>query len=176
MIESERLIFRKFTLDDLPKLIEQRTDPEVSKYLGGTKLQNPEALAKRIQFYISCYDTHGFGMCAMLWKPTGEMIGSAGLQPLDGTDDIEVGYSMIKEYWGQGIGTESARAWMTHGFTNHGLDRIVAVAHTENWASRRIMEKVGMTYEKTEVHYGADCAFYAISKEKFLELHAAQLP
>jgi len=169
MIESERLIFRKFTLDDLPKLIEQRSDPEVSKYLGGTKLQNPEALAKRIQFYISCYDTHGFGMCAMLWKPTGEMIGSAGLQPLDGTDDIEVGYSMIKEYWGQGIGTESARAWMMHGFTNHGLDRIVAVAHTENWPSRRIMEKVGMHYEKTEEHYGAECAFYSISKDEFLQ-------
>jgi RimJ/RimL family protein N-acetyltransferase len=168
MIESERLIFRKFTIDDLSQLIEQRSDPEVSKYLGGTKLQNPEALAKRIKFYMSCYDTHGFGMCAMLWRPTGEMIGSAGLQPLDGTDDIEVGYSMIKEYWGKGIGTEAARAWMMHGFTNHGLDRIVAVAQMGNRPSMHIMEKLGMQYEKIEEHYGADCAFYAISKEEFL--------
>ena len=168
MVESERLTFRNFTLDDLPLLIEQRSDPEVSKYLGGTKLQNPEALAKRIRFYMSCYDSHGFGMCAMLWKPTGEMIGSAGLQPLDGTDEIEVGYSMIKEYWGRGIGTEAAAAWLGHGFHEHGLERIVAVAHTENWASRRIMEKLGMHYEKTEFHYDAECAFYAISKDEFL--------
>ena len=171
MIESERLIFRKFTIDDLPQLIEQRSDPDVNKYLGGTKLQNPEALEKRIKFYMSCYDTHGFGMCAMLWRPTGEMIGSAGLQPLDGTDDIEVGYSMIKEYGGMGIGTESARAWMMHGFTNHGLDRIVAVAQMGNRPSMHIMEKLGMKYEKVEEHYGADCAFYAISKEEFLGRH-----
>lgn len=167
MIESERLRFRKFTLDDLPTLIEQRSDPDVNKYLGGTKLQNPEALAKRIRFYMSCYEIHGFGMCPMIWKPTGQVIGTAGLQPLDGTDEIEVGYSMIKEFWGKGIGTEAARVWMDHGFHHAGLDRIVAVAHTGNVASRRIMEKLGMTYEKSEVHYGAECAFYAISKKNF---------
>lgn len=169
MIESERLTFRKFTIDDLPQLIEHRSDPEVNKYLGGTRLQNPEALAKRLNFYISCYDSHGFGNCAMIWKETGEIIGSAGLQPLDGTDEIEVGYVMIKEYWGRGIGTEAANAWMNYGFTNHGLERIVAVAYTENWPSRHIMEKLGMKYEKTEEHYGAVCAFYAISKDEFFE-------
>ena len=168
MIESDRLIFRRFTLDDLPLLIEQRADPEVNKFLGGTKLQNPEALEKRIRFYMSCYESHGFGMCAMIWKPSGEMIGSAGLQPLDDTEEIEVGYSMIKEYWGKGIGTEAARAWLEHGFRDHGLERIVAVAHTENCASRRIMEKLGMKYEKAEGHYGAECAFYAIWKDEFL--------
>ena len=173
MIESERLIFRKFTLDDLPKLIEQRTDPEVNKFLGGTKLQNPEALAKRIHFYMSCYESHGFGSCAMIWKPTGEMIGSAGLQPLDGTDEIEVGYSMIKEYWGKGIGTEAARAWLEHGFRDHGLQRIVAIAIPENIASRRIMEKLGMKYEKTEFHYGSECVFYAIGRDEFLEMNGS---
>lgn len=169
MIESERLIFRRFTLDDLPQLIQQRSDPDVNKFLGGTKLQNPEALSKRIRFYMACYDSHGYGMCAMIWKPTGEMIGSAGLQPLDGTDEIEVGYSMIKDYWGRGIGTEAARAWLEHGFCQHGLERIVAVAYTDNWASRHIMEKLGMQYKKTEFHYGAECAFYAISRGEFLK-------
>lgn len=167
MVESERLIFREFTLDDLPTLIEQRSDPDVRRYLGGTKLQNPEALAKRIRFYMSCYDKHGFGMCAMIWRPTGEVIGSAGLQPLDGTSEIEVGYNMIKKFWGRGIGTEAARAWLDHGFRNHGLERIVAVAHLENHASRHIMEKLGMKFEKTEVHYGAECTFYSISSEEF---------
>ncbi len=168
MVESERLIFRKFTLEDLPALIATRSDPEVTRFLGGTKLQNPEALAKRIRFYISCYASHGFGMCAMIWTESGDIIGSAGLQPLDGTDEIEVGYSMIKEYWGRGIGTEAARAWLDHGFRGCELERIVAVAHTENWASRHIMEKLGMQYEKTEFHYDAECAFYAISKDEFL--------
>lgn len=173
MIETERLKFRKFTLDDLPALIEMRSDPEVSKYLGGTRLQNPEALAKRIRFYISCYDSHGFGSCVMLWKETGEMIGSAGLQPLEDSGEIEVGYNMMKKFWGMGIGTEAARGWLDYGFDVVGLDRIVAVALPENWASIHIMEKLGMTYEKTEDHYGEPCVFYAVSKEKYRELFSA---
>lgn len=168
MIETERLFFRKFTLDDLPQLIEQRSDPEVSKHLGGAERQNPEALAKRIRFYISCYDSHGFGSCAMHWKETGEMIGTAGLQPLEDTGEIEIGYSIVKEFWGLGIGTEAARGWLDYAFTTAGLERIVAVAVTENWPSRRIMEKLGMKYEKTEPHYGEDCVFYAVSKDEYL--------
>ena len=171
MIETERLIFSKFTLDDLPMLIEQRSDPEVNKYLGGTAMQNPDALSKRIRFYISCYEKFGFGSCAMIWKPTGEMIGSAGIQPLEDSGEIEVGYNMIKEFWGRGIGTEAARGWLEYGFGTAGLERIVAVAIEENRASTHIMEKLGMRYEKTELHYGTDCAFYAISKEEFQKLN-----
>ena len=169
MIETERLFFRKFELDDLPQLIEQRSDPDMNRYLGGTRLQNPEALAKRIRFYMSCYDSHGFGMCPMFWKETGEMIGAAGIQPLEDTGEIEVGYSVVKKFWGQGIGTEAARGWMKFGFDNFGLERIVAVAVVENTGSRRIMEKLGMKYEKTEPHYGEDCAFYGISRGEFFK-------
>src|SRR5437868_4107503 len=116
MIETERLFIRKFTPEDLPRLIEMRTDPEIYKYLGGGQMQNAEALTKRMQFYIDCYDKHGFGMSAMIWKASGEMIGWSGLQPLDGTSEIEVGYGMIKEFWGKGIGTEAAKAWLDFGF------------------------------------------------------------
>ncbi len=169
MLETERLIFRKFTLDDLPQLIEQRSDPEVNKFLGGPERQNAEALATRIRFYMSCYESHGIGMCPMIWKETGEVIGTAGLQPLENTDDIEVGYSMIKEFWGRGIGTEAARGWMEFGFRDKGLTRIVAVADLDNRASQRIMEKLGMTYEKTEFHYDVECAFWGVTKDEFLK-------
>lgn len=169
MIETERLIFRPFTEEDLPKLVEQRSDPDVNRYLGGPARQNAEALATRLKFYMDCYDKFGFGSCAMLWRETGEMIGTAGIQPLEDTGEIEVGYSIIKAYWGLGLGTEAAKGWMAHGFNTAGLERIVAVAVEENTASRRIMEKLGMTYEKTEVHYGEPCAFYAISKEEFFK-------
>lgn len=169
MLETERLIFREFTLDDLPQLIEQRSDPEVNKYLGGPERQNAEALATRIRFYMSCYASHGIGMCPMIWKETGEVIGTAGLQPLENTRDIEVGYSLIKEFWGRGIGTEAARGWMEFGFRDKGLNRIVAVADLDNRASQRIMEKLGMTYEKTEVHYDVECAFWGVTRDEFFK-------
>ena len=169
MIETERLLIRKFTLDDLPKLIELRADPEVNKYLGGTRMQNPEAIEKRIPFYIDCYKKYGFGMCAMIWKESGEMVGWSGLQPLEKTGKTEVGYGMIKEFWGRGIGFETARGWLEYGFEKAHLEKIVAVASPENTASWRIMEKLGMRRGKLETHYGISCFFYAISKEEFIK-------
>lgn len=167
MIETERLKFRRLTFDDLPMLIEQRSDPEVNKYLGGIRLQNPEAIEKRLKFYISCYEKFGFGNCAMIWKEDGRVIGTAGLQPLEDSGEIEVGYSMIKEFWGRGIGTEAASGWLKYGFNVAGLERIVAVAMVGNAASRRIMEKLGMRFEKDEMHYDELCAYYGISKQEF---------
>jgi RimJ/RimL family protein N-acetyltransferase len=170
MLETERLLHRKFKPDDLDKLIELRSDPEVNQYLGGSRLQNSEAIAKRIQFYFECYDKFGFGVAAMIWKETGEMIGWSGLMPLEDTGEIEVGYGMKKEFWGKGIGLETARAWLDYGFNKAGLTRIVAVAQPENAGSWRIMEKCGMHYEKTETHYGIECLFYAVAREEFVKL------
>lgn len=167
MLETERLLMRKFTLEDLDKLIELRSDDEVIKYLGGRTLQNPKAIEKRLRFYLDCYAKFNFGMCALVRKETGEMFGWSGLQPLDGTTEIEVGYGMIKKFWGMGIGYECARAWLDYGFNTVGLERIVAVAAPENTGSWRIMEKCGMRYEKTETHYGMQCVFYAISKSEY---------
>lgn len=168
MFETERLLIRKFTPEDLDKLIEIRSDPEVYKYLGGIERQNPQALAKRLRFYIGCYDKYGFGTCATIWKETGEMIGSCGLQPLEDTGEIEVGYALARDFWGRGLGFECARAWLEYGFEKAGLERIVAVAYPENVGSWRVMEKCGMRYEKTETHYDRECVFYAISKTGFL--------
>ena len=171
MLETERLVLRKFTLADLDELIALRSDDEVIKYLGGRTLQNPEAITKRMQFYLDCYEKFGFGMSAMIWKATGKMIGWSGIQPLDGTTEIEVGYGMTKEFWGKGIGYECATAWLRYGFETAALERIVAVASPENTGSWRIMEKCGMRYEKTERHYGMECVFYAISKTEFDKLN-----
>jgi len=169
MFETERLIIRQFTFDDLDCLIELRSDEEVIKYIGSRKMQNPESIAKRLRFYIDCYEQYGYGMCAMIWKQTGEMIGWSGLQPLEETGETEVGYGMIKRFWGKGIGYECAAAWLNYGFKTAGAKRIVALAAPENTGSWRIMEKCGMKYEKTDNHYGMECVFYGISKEEFLK-------
>ncbi|MGI8884939.1 MAG: GNAT family N-acetyltransferase [Pyrinomonadaceae bacterium] len=171
MLETERLFIRKFTGDDLSKLIELRSDPEVYKYIGGLKKQNPDSIEKRLQFYIDCYEKCGFGMCAMLWKETGEMFGWSGLQPLEETGETEVAYGMATNFWRRGIGIECAKAWLDYGFAKSNLDRIVAIAVPENTGSWRIMEKLGMRFVKIENHYGLDCKFYSISKDKFLRLN-----
>lgn len=171
MLETDRLVIRKFTFSDLDALIETRSDPEVNKYLGGARLQNPQALRKRLQFYIDCYEKYGFGTCAMEWKATGEMIGTSGLQPLEQTGDIEIGYSLTKNFWRRGLGFECAKAWLDFGFNKANLEKIVAVAQPENTGSWRIMEKLGMTFQTTELHYDLKCVLYAITREEFLSRH-----
>lgn len=167
MLETERLFFRKFTPDDLPKLTELRSDEEVNKYMGGLRLQNPEKLAKRFKAYIDSYEKYGFGVSAMIWKETGEFFGWSGLMMLEDFNEVEIGYGMAKEFWGKGIGFECAKAWLEYGFEKKNLERIVALADPENVGSWRIMEKLGMTYEKNVVHHGFKCKFYAISKDEF---------
>ncbi len=151
MIETERLFFRKLTLDDLPWLIEMRSPEPVKRYMGGTKMQNPDALAARLKVYIDCYEKFGFGNCAMGLKETGELIGTSGLQPFEDKGEVEVGYNLSEQYWRNGYGFECAVGWLKFGFTECGLERIIALSYPENTASWRIMEKCGMSYETTKI-------------------------
>ncbi len=167
MIETERLKMRKLTRDDLSWLIEMRTRPEVYKYLGGTRMQNPESITKRLEWYLDCYEKVGFGACVMIWRETGERIGCSGLQPLEDTGEVEVGYSLQPEFWGMGIGFECAMGWLDFGFNTLGLERIVAISVRENVGSWRIMEKCGMRYEGDRNHYGLPVIYYAVSREEF---------
>jgi RimJ/RimL family protein N-acetyltransferase len=167
-METERLWSRPLTMDDLDELAAMRADPDVARYLGNGQPHAREQVATRMRFYLKCYETHGFGMCATMLKGEERMVGGCGLQPLEETGEIEVGYSFIKPLWGQGLATEVTEGWLKFGFLEKNLDRIVAVALPPNVASYRVMEKVGMKFEGRRVHYGEECICYAISREDFL--------
>ena len=167
IVETERLWLRPVTADDLPELIRLRADEEVSRFIGGVAMQSPEAVAKRLNFYLDCHAQYGFGPSMITLKSAGEVIGWGGLQPLEETGEIEVGYGFAKPHWGHGYATETAAAWLRYGFERAGLARIVAVADPANKASWDVMEKLGMTYETTEQHYGSECVVYAISRAEF---------
>jgi ribosomal-protein-alanine N-acetyltransferase len=167
IIETERLMARPFTADDLTELLRMRADEDVVRYLGGVAMQTPEFTEQRLRFHFECYEKYGYGMSAVLRKSDGVMIGWGGLQPLEDSGETEVGYGFDKPHWGRGYATEVAAAWLRYGFETAGLTRIVAVAFPENTASRRVMEKLGMRFEKTATHYRHECAFHSISREEF---------
>ena len=71
MLETERLIIKRITPEDLPWLIEMRTPDAVNRYLGGPEMQNAKALTKRLPFYLECHEKYGYGFCTMTLKESG---------------------------------------------------------------------------------------------------------
>lgn len=171
ILETERLLHRRVTPDDLETIIEFRSDDEVNKYLGGARAKTREFNEGRMKFYLETWERYGFGFAMMIWKETGEEIGWSGLQPLEDSGETEVGYGLIKKFWRRGIGFETAKGWLDFGFNEKNLERIVAVADPENTGSWRIMEKLGMRSEGIKRHYGMNVVFYAVSKSEFDKLN-----
>lgn len=104
-------------------------------------------------------------MAAGVYRENGELIGFCGLDHLWGGEEIEIGYWLAPDYWGKGLATEAAQAVLRYGFGRLGLLRIVAVAHPENQASIRVLEKLGMAFEKTVLHEGITHVYHARSSK-----------
>jgi RimJ/RimL family protein N-acetyltransferase len=166
-IETPRLRLRLFTPEDLDEFFLIRSDPEVMRFITGTpatREQSEAALTK----HLKRWEEHGFGHWAVRFKknPT-LLLGWCGLDFLDTTSEIEVGYGLARNYWGLGIATEAAEASLKFGLEQLQLDRIVGVAYPQNIPSRRVMEKLGMTRVKNGFYYGAEMAYYQILRREF---------
>ena len=144
-----------------------RGDPDVMRYIGGEGAVSREKTVERVDRYLKCWTEHQLGMFGIRFRGEEAAVGWAGLQPLEQTGEIEVGYAFGRPAWGRGLATEAARAALEWGFRDRGLERIVAVASPENSASRRVMDKLGMTYEGLRFRYGTDCAYYSITSQAF---------
>lgn len=144
-LETERLNLRLFTLDDLQIMFKLGSDPDVVKY-ADTPCKDLEEAKKRLeQGPLSDYKKYGYGRFAVELKETGEVIGFSGIKYLPEIDLPEVGYRYLKEYWGQGIGTEAARACVEFARQDLKLEKLIALIAPENIASIRVAEKLGMT-------------------------------
>jgi RimJ/RimL family protein N-acetyltransferase len=163
-IETARLQLRQFTLDDFDNLFRLYSDAEVMRYLSlRTREQTQASLHKHIQHW----QQHNFGMWAVIHKDSNKLIGRCGLGFLENTPEVELGYVFDKSYWNMGLGTEASQATLQYGFGELKLDRIVAIAKPENIASIRVIQKVGMKYQKNAHYYGHDVVYYAISRSEW---------
>ena len=167
-IETERLRLRMLRPEDLSDLISIVGDSQVMTYIGvagGIALSREEAedaLTKMIAFWKQ----HGFGRWAVINKSTNHMVGLCGLRLMD--DIPELFYAFAKDVWRVGLATESAKACLRYGFDELGFDRIVAACRHANAASIRVMEKIGMKYEKDIIYQGVDAVCYAMTRDMFV--------
>ena len=152
-LETERVVLRQFTAADVDLLFDLDSDPEVMRFLTGGIPTPREAIQNDIlpKFLRSYEGLAGFGVWAASRKASGEFLGWFGFRPKDATspNDVELGYRLRKVAWGQGYATEGARALIRKGFTELGVQCVFATTYQDNLASRRVMEKVGLTLVRT---------------------------
>jgi ribosomal-protein-alanine N-acetyltransferase len=162
VLQTPRLSLREFEPEDLDALGTILSDPETMRYYPAPL--DCAGVADWIQRNRTRYVKDGHGLWAMTLNSTGELIGDCGLlrQNVDGVDEIEIGYHVRRDLWGQGFAPEAARACRDHGFATLGVDRLISLIRPENLASRRVAEKTGMTIWKEVIWANLLHCVYAI--------------
>jgi ribosomal-protein-alanine N-acetyltransferase len=166
VLETRRLSLREFEPEDLDALAAILSDPETMRYYPAPFAR--EAVADYIQRNRTRYANDGYGLWAMILKSTCELIGDCGLvrQSVDGVDEIEIGYHVRRDLWGQGYASEGARACRGFGFANLAIERLISLIRPENLASRRVAEKNGMTICKEVTRANLLHYVYAIKRDQ----------
>lgn len=152
-VPTQRFILREFRREDAKALLLMESDPDVLKYIGTPILSTIEDILPVIAHVQQQYQDHGIGRWIVEDKHSGEVVGWSGLkyeqEIRPEKSYYDVGYRLIKKYWGQGIATETALASLAYGFEQMNLTEIHAAAHVENIASNKVLQKIGMSWEET---------------------------
>ena len=164
LIDTERLQMREFTLDDADAVYEFSTNAEVTRFTGdeGTVKSKKDAENLIRDIWLAEYEQYGYARYALIHKGDRKVIGFCGVKFIPEFDLPDIGYRMLPEYWGKGLGTEAVRAALEYARTALGLNEIVAEAVVENTASNRLLLKVGLRLVDTYEKYGFKVNRYAL--------------
>ena len=159
-METPRLVIRQFTKDDVDNLFELNSDPDVMRYITGGMPTPLEVIRDEIiPFHLAVYDRlDRLGTWAAESAATGEFLGWFHFRAGPGADitNVDLGYRLRRSAWNQGYATEGSRALISLGFTDLGVERVFGHTMTVNTASRRVMEKCGLTLVRTTSYDGAE--------------------
>ena len=157
VLETERLVLRRFTQADAGPLAALYGDPRVMRFITPQPLSPAEVESKILPVYLHEYRdlTDGLGSFAAIETTTGQMAGRFSLKPASSyglTGGRELGYRLYPAFWGRGLATEGARALIRSAFERLHLDRVVATTMADNTGSWRVLEKCGLRRIRT-FHY-----------------------
>jgi RimJ/RimL family protein N-acetyltransferase len=154
VIETERLALRRFTDADRDTVARWNANPDFTRHLAG--VQTREQSDAGFDRWERHWQEHGFGLLAVTWNETGELIGRTGPQyHRSWPHDPEIGWALDPAWWGRGIATEAGRASVAWAFGELGYARVVSITTEQNVASRAVMAKLGFRlHEQVESEWG----------------------
>ena len=162
-LETERLILRRPELADRDGYAALWGDPDVVRFLGG-KTITPDEVPKAMERMFGQWDRHGLGLFSVLRKEDERFVGRIGYllwdterwvnamhEELEGDLELEIGWTVVRKFWGQGYATEAALACRDNAFAALERDRVISLIAPANVASIRVAEKIGETLERRDI-------------------------
>jgi len=163
-LETQRLYIRPFRAEDAEALHMVFGDARVMERIPGGPSPTLQETQRRLAKIMAHQEKHGFSLWALIDKENGNLVGDCGLILVEGRGpEVEVSYDITYAWWGRGYATEAARECLRFGFEELKLPGIIALTYADHMASRRVMEKIGMTYESIVHYYDRDLVQYSAS-------------
>jgi ribosomal-protein-alanine N-acetyltransferase len=175
ILETRHLVLREMRHSDVESLHVIFSDPLTMRFWPVFERSRTE---QWVEVSLRSYAQHGFGLRALPLKGSEEVIGECWflVQEAEGVAETGIGWHVRRDLWGKGIATEAAWA-CDYAFDRLDLDRLIALIHPENIASRRLAEKNGMTLMKLIQHRMGTRCHYVIERKRRIpstEEHAKQ--
>jgi RimJ/RimL family protein N-acetyltransferase len=164
ILQTDRLLLRELSESDFGDLLAMFSDPEVMHYYPATK--SADETRAWLDWNLDSYAAHGHGLWAAVLRKSGDFVGQVGLvrQEVDGSEEIELGYLLLRRHWGQGLATEAGRACLDFARDRLGCRRVVSLIDPRNEPSHRVAQRLGMQREREIVKWDKPIEVYAVAR------------
>jgi [ribosomal protein S5]-alanine N-acetyltransferase len=182
-LETERLVLRAPVPEDADALAPMYADPEVMRYVGDGIALTREETERLVQRMVQAWEADGFGLFTTVRKADEAVIGRVGLivwnpetwqvtrADANGPTELEVGYTLGRDFWGQGYATEAAGAARDFALNGLGAKRLIALIIHGNEASENVARKLGLEHERDIVLGRREAQLFALDA-----VYAGQAP
>jgi len=149
LLETQRLTLREFSTDDARFILRLLNEPSFLRFIGDKRVRTLEDARQYIlNGPIESYARNGFGLYLVQLKTTHTSLGMCGLLKRESLTDVDIGFAFLPEFWNQGFAFEAAKAVMLYARDVLKLPRIVAITNKDNDASGKLLEKLGMRFDR----------------------------
>ena len=166
VMHTDRLQLRPFVAEDVESAFHWFGDPEVMRYTLSGPDRSTQQTAERIASYQRHQSEYGFSRWLVIERASGRAIGDAGLRYVPEFEWVDFGYRLDQVFWGKGLATEAGYAWVQKAFGDLKLNRLAAIVHPNNYASTRVLKKLGFIEERRDVIMGMSCVVFGLTQRQ----------
>jgi [ribosomal protein S5]-alanine N-acetyltransferase len=167
MLETERLLLRALSTNDVDSLHRISNEPNVPLYLWDDEAVSETTIKGLIAQSDRMFSKERIGVFGIRMRGREDLLGFCGFVRLGGMEESELWYELTQKVWGRGLATEAARACVRYAFEDVGMERVIAGADAPNTASLRVIEKLGMKYLDNISPSAPEEPYFVLYREDF---------